>query len=61
MDALPGSKLFTIIAGGIYAPVLLPVYIANDINRGYILKNGLNYSDYGYPEKDTCTSHILFK
>lgn len=60
MDALPGTKLISIITCGIYGPVLLPIYIVNDINRAYIFKNGLKYSDYGYPEKDTCISHVLF-
>jgi hypothetical protein len=61
MDVLPGTKLVNVVVGGIYAPFLLPVYVINDINRGYICKNDLKYSDYGYPEKDTCLADILFK
>lgn len=60
-DVLPGTKLLTIMAGAVYAPCLLPVYILNDINRGYMSKYNLKYSDHGYPEKDTSISDILFK
>lgn len=59
-DMLPGTKLLTIVLGGIYAPVFMPMYITNDLNRGHIFSNGLKYSDYGYPEKDTCIADVLF-
>lgn len=61
MDILPGTKAVNIILTGLYSPILLPVYIANDINRGYMIENGLKYSDYGYPDKDTCITDILFR
>lgn len=60
MDALPGTKLMSIVLGGIYSPAFLPIYIVNDLNRGYIFANNLKYSDYGYPEKDTCITDVLF-
>ena len=60
MDALPGTKMMTIITGGLYAPLLMPLYVINDINRGYMSKNGLKYSDYDYPDKDTHIGHVLF-
>lgn len=59
-DMLPGAKLLTIFSSGIYAPLFLPVYIVNDINRGYIFSNGLKYSDFGYPDKDKCITDVLF-
>lgn len=61
MDTLPGTKIVTIVGGGVYGPVLLPLYIINDLNRGYISKNGLKYSDYGYPETATSFADILFR
>jgi len=61
MDVLPGTKLVNIVIGGLYGPLLFPVYVINDINRGHICKNNLKYSDYGYPEKDKCLTDILFK
>ena len=60
MDVLPRTKLVNVVVGGLYGPLLLPVYVINDINRGNISKNDLKYSDYGYPEKDTCIADILF-
>lgn len=59
-DMLPGGKLLTIVAGGVYGPLFLPVYILNDLNRAYIYSNGLKYSDYGYPDKDKCITDVLF-
>lgn len=59
-DMLPGAKIVTIFTGGVYGPLFLPVYIINDINRGFIYSNGLKYSDYGYPDKDKCVTDILF-
>ena len=60
MESLPGTKMFAMIMGGLFAPVLMPIYLKNDINRGYMSKHGLKYSDYGYPEKDLLVSDILF-
>jgi hypothetical protein len=61
MDILPGTKIVNIIVGGLYAPLLFPVYVINDLNRGSIIKNGFKYSDYGYPDKDKVLTDILFK
>ncbi len=61
MDVLPGTKLVNVIIGGLYGPLLLPVYVINDMNRGYMSKNELKYSDYGYPEKDASIADILFR
>lgn len=61
MDALPGTKLLTIACAGVYGPALLPIYLINDLNRAYIYKNDLKYSDYGYPDKDLTFADILFK
>mgnify|MGYP006300204889 CR=1 FL=1 len=61
MDVLPGTKIATIVASGLYAPVLLPIYILNDMNRGYMIKYGLDYTKYGYPEKDKHIGDVLFR
>lgn len=60
MDILPGTKLVNVVIGGLYGTVLFPVYVVNDLNRGCISKNGLKFSDYGYKEKDTSLTDILF-
>ena len=60
MDILPGTKLVNVVIGGLYGTVLFPVYVINDLNRGCISKNGLKFSDYGYKEKDTSLTDILF-
>jgi hypothetical protein len=49
-----------VIAGGFYGTALFPVYVINDLNRGSIYKHGLKLSDYGYKEKDTSLTDILF-
>jgi hypothetical protein len=61
MDILPGTRFVNVVITGLYSPILFPVYVVNDLNRGYITKHGLKYSDYGYPEKDTSVSDILFR
>ena len=61
MDILPGTRAVNIVITGLYGPILFPVYMANDLNRGYMSKHGLKYSDYGYPDKDTSISDILFR
>ncbi len=61
MDVLPGTGFMNVFIGGLYGPLLLPVYVINDINRGYMSKNELKYSDYGYSEKDVSISDILFR
>ena len=61
MDSLPGTKILTILASGAYGPFLLPVYIINDINRTYMWKNNLKFTDYGYPENDTHITDVLFR
>lgn len=58
---LPGTRILTIVLGGIYGPCLLPVYVLNDINRGYMTKYGIDYAKYGYPDKCTNISDVLFK
>lgn len=60
MDALPGTKFMTIVLGGLYGTALLPIYIVNDLNRAHIFKNNLKYSDYGYSDKDTTISDVIF-
>jgi hypothetical protein len=59
-DMLPGTKLLTISLCGLYAPILMPIYVVNDLNRASIFSNGLKYSDYGYPDKDTSVADVLF-
>jgi hypothetical protein len=61
MDILPGTKLVNIVICGLYSPILFPVYVINDLNRGYMCKNDLRFSDYGYSEKDTSITDILFR
>jgi len=60
MDILPGTKIVNVIVGGLYGTALFPVYAINDLNRGSIYKHGLKFSDYGYKEKDTSLTDILF-
>lgn len=60
MDVLPGTNFVNIVVCGLYGPILLPVYVINDVNRGYMYKHNLKYSDYGYSEKATSISDILF-
>lgn len=61
MDKLPGSKMVTIFASGVYGPILAPLYVINDINRGFMWKHGLKFTDYGYPEKDETIADVLFR
>jgi hypothetical protein len=49
-DMLPDTKLLTIVRTNSHA----------HINRASIFSNGLKYSDYGYPDKDTSVADVLF-
>jgi hypothetical protein len=59
--ALPGTKAVCTLSCAAFAPFLLPVYMANDLNRFYIAKNNLKLSEYNYRDYDTHLTTILFE
>lgn len=58
--ALPGQKIMTTVISTVLAPSLLPVYLANDINRSYIHAHGLDPVTFNYKPYDTCVTDVLF-
>jgi hypothetical protein len=60
MNILPGTKVVNVVVGGLYGTALFPIYVINDLNRGYMSKHGIKYSDYGYPDEDRTLADILF-